>query len=33
MFIKNIWYACAWGNEISKDKPFGTIVAGEPIVF
>lgn len=32
MFIKNIWYACAWDHEVPADKPFGLVVAGEPVV-
>lgn len=33
MFIKNIWYVATWSTDVVKNKPFGCVVAGEPIVF
>lgn len=32
MFIKNIWYACAWEHEVKAGKAIGRIVTQEPVV-
>lgn len=32
-FLKNTWYAALWLQDLPEDKPFGRIIAGEPIVF
>jgi phenylpropionate dioxygenase-like ring-hydroxylating dioxygenase large terminal subunit len=30
-FIKNLWYVAAWSNEVTKDKPIGRVIIGEPV--
>ncbi len=32
-FIRNIWYAAAWGSEVEADKPVARMIADLPIVF
>ena len=31
-FIRNIWYVAAWSADLTDGKPFGCVIAGEPVV-
>ena len=30
-FVKNFWYVAAWSHEITRDKPIGRTIIGEPV--